>query len=114
MNGSNLPRADVSTGALGGAIAALLTALIVALNGGGALDMAIVWASALIIVQFAIEYLVPSRKLASGAIAGAIVTVAAGIYDLAAGGGLDAPTFTTAVAYLITTGLTALLPPRQP
>lgn len=112
MNGSNLPRADIGTGALAGAI----TALIVALATGTA-TLAVISGAAVVIVQFLIGYLWASRKAEAGAIAGALVTVGVAVYTAAV---LNQPaifndaTVTAALTYLVTMVLSLALPPRQP
>lgn len=107
---SNLmPRADVSTGALAGALVGLLMIFLT-----GSPSAAVVAPLLVVVLQFAVEYLVPTKKAEAGAIAGAVVVVGVGIYSLVAGLPLDEAAFVSAGTYLVTMVLTFALPAAQP
>lgn len=106
---SMLPRADASTDALAGVLDGLMMLFLT-----DSASAAAIGAFAVLIVQFGIEYLVPSMKLTAGAIAGFVVVVATGIYSLAIGLPLDEAAFQTAGVYLVTSVLTYLIPSGQP
>lgn len=107
---SNLPRTDVSTGALAGALVGILMLVI---NGG---TTAAALAPLLTIaVHFGVEYAFPLMKREAGAVAGALVVVGVGIYQLAMTATLlDEATFNAAAVYVVTLILTYALPPAQP
>lgn len=66
------------------------------------------------IPQFLISYFLPQYKVAANGIAGAVVTVIIGIISLSQGLPLNEGAFQTAVTFLVTFVLTAMIPPRQP
>lgn len=107
---SNLPRADVSTGALAGALVGIL---MLVLNGGA--TVAALAPLLTIVAQVGIEYLWPTRKVEAGALAGAIMVVGVHVYvRLTTGQIVDEATFNAAAVYIVTLILTAVLPPVQP
>ena len=107
--GSNLPRADVSNGALAGAMVTVLIGIT-----QGQADLAVYGSAATVIVQFLVSYFLPQYKVAANGIAGAVVTVVIGVISLSQGLPLDEGAFQTAVTFLVTFILTAVIPPRQP
>ncbi len=108
--GSNLPRADVSNGALAGALVGLLMAVIT-----GQTDLAIYGPLISVVVQFAISYYVSAEyKVAANGVGGAVVTIVIVLINVIQGGDLDEGALQTAASAVVTFILTLLIPPRQP
>lgn len=106
---SRLPRSDVSTGALAGALVGIL---MLVLNGG---TTAAALAPLLTVcIHFGVEYAFPRMKREAGAIAGALVVVGVGAYSLIVGLAFDGAAFNSAAVYLVTLVLTFALPAVQP
>jgi hypothetical protein len=104
------PRADVGSGALAGALTGLLMLFLTDTVSTVAAAPLLV-----VVVAFLVSYFLPARKVEAGAIAGAVVMVAIGIYTLVTTGSLaDEATFAAGVAYLAQILISYVIAPRQP
>lgn len=105
-----LPRADVSNGALAGALVGVLMLVM-----AGNTDLASYGVFATLVLQAGLAYLLPAAlKYAASALAGAVVIVVVSLYSFASGLPYDAGALQTAATAIVTFVLTLALPAKQP
>ena len=110
-----LPRVDVSLGALMGAVSALLTLLLGTLNAGVVVDWWTVLPPLLVVIAVGgVAYFVRASKELWGGVAGALLVIVQFFISARRGEVFDMALVATAVTYFVNLVFLQLLPRIQP